>query len=396
MPQRAIDTKYWTDPFIQKLPFAAKSLYIYLWTNEHCNQAGLYEITIETMAFETGLSEDEIVRLLKILEPKVAWYPETNLVWVKNFLRHQAKSTKFVVAAVNILQSMKIPDELMAEFELYNQDLLEGVAPSQHISLTKRECVAIRDGFVCQYCGSEIQDESDYEMDHIVPIARGGKDNYLNLVASCHNCNQRKFNKTPSEAGLPEPSPTSFHAAQALYLLKTNHTLLEKWLTGFPQRRKVASRIIGEQVNQYQSILFNIDQYQQRIFSNTTTTANTKSDSDRGLGVVKGEGINANQNLAEISKIYEENIGIITPIVADNLQDIASRYQASWFRDAVAEAVKNNVRKLSYVQSILDRWSVEGKGTARARDRPHRDKRLRSAQELKQAWKGEESDSDTS
>jgi len=104
----------------------------------------------------------------------------------------------------------------------------------------------------------------------------------------------------------------------------------------------------------------------------------------------------ADKNLAEISKTYEDNIGIITPIAADKLKDIASKYSADWFKDAVAEAVKNNVRRLSYVQSILDRWSVEGKGTARARDRPHRDRKQRTAQELKRAWKGEDNDRDTS
>ena len=69
------------------------------------------------------------------------------------------------------------------------------------------------------------------------------------------------------------------------------------------------------------------------------------------------------EKLASLIKLYEENIGIITPISAEQLKDIADKYSPDWFKDAVAEAVKANVRKLSYIESILERWSVEGKGT---------------------------------
>ncbi|MBU3924566.1 HNH endonuclease, partial [Patescibacteria group bacterium] len=109
------------------------------------------------------------------------WHPDENLIWVKNFLKHQAKSPKFLVAAIKSLNHCSVPEDLRAEFDLYNQRLLSGVAPSQHISLTKRECVLIRDNFYCQYCGKEIDEAVDYEMDHIIPVLRGGKDNYLNL-----------------------------------------------------------------------------------------------------------------------------------------------------------------------------------------------------------------------
>lgn len=120
MPERRFDTGYWNDPDIMKLPMKAKLLYLYLWTNRHCNQAGLYEIALETIQWETGLELDEIADLLQVLEKKVAWYPGQNLIWVKNFLHRQSQSPKFLAAAAKCLQV--IPDiGLVKEFIKYNE-----------------------------------------------------------------------------------------------------------------------------------------------------------------------------------------------------------------------------------------------------------------------------------
>jgi len=257
LAERGFQTEMWTDPFIQGLPPEAKLLFIYLWTNKHCNQAGLYEITLKTMAFDTGLPQDSLPALLKQLEPKVAWYPEQNLIWVKNFLKRQAKSSSFLEAAAKCLSNSGIPEDVRSEFYLYNQELLRGFPIGGHVSLTKRECVLIRDDFCCQYCGQEITEANDFEVDHVIPVTRGGKDNYSNLVASCHSCNRQKLDKTPAEAGLKELHPASFHAAQAVYILKNNKVLRKKWLALFPEREQVIESILGN-VNQCQSTLDNV------------------------------------------------------------------------------------------------------------------------------------------
>ncbi|MDD5190033.1 MAG: hypothetical protein PHE50_03195, partial [Dehalococcoidales bacterium] len=122
MAERGFQTELWTDPFIQGLPPEAKLLFIYLWTNKHCNQAGLYEVTLKTIAFDTGLPQASLPALLKQLEPKVAWYPEQNLIWVKNFLKRQCKSQSFLVAAAKCLKSIRT-NGLVKEFIVYNQSL---------------------------------------------------------------------------------------------------------------------------------------------------------------------------------------------------------------------------------------------------------------------------------
>lgn len=64
--------------------------------------------------------------------------------------------------------------------------------------------------------------------------------------------------------------------------------------------------------------------------------------------------------LATISRLYEENIGILTPVAADRLRDIAGTYPPEWFSEALKEAVALNHRNLKYIEAILERWKVEG------------------------------------
>jgi 5-methylcytosine-specific restriction endonuclease McrA len=56
-----------------------------------------------------------------------------------------------------------------------------------------------RDKFRCAYCGLENADT----MDHVQPRSRGGRTEWLNAVAAHASCNERKGNRTPSEAGMP-------------------------------------------------------------------------------------------------------------------------------------------------------------------------------------------------
>jgi 5-methylcytosine-specific restriction endonuclease McrA len=58
-----------------------------------------------------------------------------------------------------------------------------------------------RDGYSCQYCGSKKPiDELTY--DHVMPKSRGGRTTWDNIVTACQDCNSRKANRTPVEAGM--------------------------------------------------------------------------------------------------------------------------------------------------------------------------------------------------
>ncbi len=70
-----------------------------------------------------------------------------------------------------------------------------------------------------------------------------------------------------------------------------------------------------------------------------------------------------------IFKLYEENIGPLTPIIADTLKEAEDLYEAEWISDAIEAAVKNNKRSWKYVEAILKRWKEEGRG--KKQDRPY-------------------------
>ncbi len=63
----------------------------------------------------------------------------------------------------------------------------------------------------------------------------------------------------------------------------------------------------------------------------------------------------------DIFTLYEENIGMLTPMIAEELREAEKLYPATWISDAIKEAVNQNKRKWSYILAILERWSAEGK-----------------------------------
>jgi DnaD/phage-associated family protein len=65
--------------------------------------------------------------------------------------------------------------------------------------------------------------------------------------------------------------------------------------------------------------------------------------------------------LPGIFTLYEENIGILTPMIADELREAEKIYPEAWIQDAIKEAISQNKRKWKYISAILERWSLEGK-----------------------------------
>ncbi len=77
--------------------------------------------------------------------------------------------------------------------------------------------------------------------------------------------------------------------------------------------------------------------------------------------MVRGEEPGVAPQSPNIFELYEQNIGILTPLVAEELKDAQRTYRADWIEAAVREAVL--ARKLSwkYICRILERWTSEGR-----------------------------------
>lgn len=72
--------------------------------------------------------------------------------------------------------------------------------PPRNVTFNRRN-IFLRDGFRCQYCGRRPRRE-ELSIDHIVPRSRGGPSAWKNVVLACTQCNTRKGNRSPEEAGM--------------------------------------------------------------------------------------------------------------------------------------------------------------------------------------------------
>ena len=89
MKQRYINTKFWSDNWIQKLDPIEKFLFMYLLTNEKTNIAGIYELPIKIMAVETGIDEDTIKNIFKRFQKVKKVYFIDGWIILPNFPKHQ-------------------------------------------------------------------------------------------------------------------------------------------------------------------------------------------------------------------------------------------------------------------------------------------------------------------
>ena len=72
--------------------------------------------------------------------------------------------------------------------------------------------------------------------------------------------------------------------------------------------------------------------------------------------------------------LYEQNIGLLTPLIAEELRDAEKSYPANWIEEAFRIAVEHNARRWRYVRSVLERWATEGKDREKAKG-PEEDRR---------------------
>jgi DnaD/phage-associated family protein len=73
--------------------------------------------------------------------------------------------------------------------------------------------------------------------------------------------------------------------------------------------------------------------------------------------------------------LYEQNIGPLTPLLAEELMEAEDTYPVSWIEDAFREAVELNKRSWRYIQRILERWAAEGRTDETARRGDEGDRR---------------------
>ncbi len=137
--------------------------------------------------------------------------------------------------------------------------------------------------------------------------------------------------------------------------------------------RKVVSELQGGEI--IPARLLKLDQLE------APQTAQESQPSMQGAqqAIATGEYANSRRQIAEsraaasnvqveverpnIFVLYEQNIGLLSPLIAEDLKEAADQYPAEWIEAAFREAVQHNKRKWSYIRAILRRWETEGRQT---------------------------------
>jgi len=76
---------------------------------------------------------------------------------------------------------------------------------------------------------------------------------------------------------------------------------------------------------------------------------------------------------SNIFKLYEENLGPLTPLLSDMLREAEKDYPSAWFEEAFEIAVSRNIRNWKYVEAILARWKEKGKDERKDQQNPVKD-----------------------
>jgi DnaD/phage-associated family protein len=69
--------------------------------------------------------------------------------------------------------------------------------------------------------------------------------------------------------------------------------------------------------------------------------------------------------------LYEDNIGVLTPMIVDSLKEATATYPPGWIEEAIRLAVERNIRHWRYIRGILEKWQQEGR-LGEKRGRHHR------------------------
>ncbi len=100
---RLVNTKFWDDNYIVELDPVEKLLFLYLITNPLTNIAGVYELKLRKVAFDTGIDKEIIQKILDkfIKDGKVLYFKD--YIILKNAKRHQVLNDSVTQGIRNVL-----------------------------------------------------------------------------------------------------------------------------------------------------------------------------------------------------------------------------------------------------------------------------------------------------
>ncbi len=115
MSKRMLDTKVWDDDYVLDLDPTEKLLFMYFLTNSKTNLAGIYEINIKLIAFETGIDKDMILKIIDRFKEDGKLSYNNNYIILVNWTKHQNLRNKNIRLGIARI----LNDEVSSEVKSY-------------------------------------------------------------------------------------------------------------------------------------------------------------------------------------------------------------------------------------------------------------------------------------
>ena len=165
--RRSVNTRFWSDSFIENLEPNEKLLFLYLLTNEKTNMLGIYEISLKRISYETGLTRDEISKAFEGFERVHKAFYFDNVVFLPNWIKNQSMNT-------NMMKSAK------AEFASFSNDLKNRLLSKgfEGLESLSKDCQTLPKKEKEKEKEKEIKNEIEKERENFYPVVFK---NFLNL-----------------------------------------------------------------------------------------------------------------------------------------------------------------------------------------------------------------------
>lgn len=106
MSKRMVNDEFWTDTYVEDLDPSEKLLFLYLITNPLCNVAGIYEIKLKRIAYETGFDKEMVEKILSRFERDGKVLRQDDWIIVVNFAKNQANNPNMLQGMQRIIDAL--------------------------------------------------------------------------------------------------------------------------------------------------------------------------------------------------------------------------------------------------------------------------------------------------
>lgn len=234
---RIINTRFWDDPYIVDLNHLEKLVFLYSLSNPLTEISGVYEIPMRRIVYDTGIDKEMLLKIFdRFAKDKKIYYID-GWIYLKNFSKHQHQNPSVIRGAERALSL--VPDHIIKKIQGIDSTIKKKeVYKREHVGNAIKRKIFARDKNKCVECGATEDDENvTLEVDHIIPVHKGGDNKENNLQILCRPCNQRKSGQSVTDSH--SLSQTGTPNLTKLNLTKLNLTgFFEEWWDEYPKTKR--------------------------------------------------------------------------------------------------------------------------------------------------------------